>query len=297
MVWILLGLNLLWGAETDQYWGRWIELENAHQQINQEINFRIDWALSTFNPDEGDHKSLAHELAWALDGYIVYDRFFKWVEENPSVPKVETRGKGVWSTLSKWISVIQHAPHEASTVKMGGVRLGTDKFSHFFTHGYYCYLDYLQGGEEACVEYSHHTESIWYGRVTTGVFSNADMVANFEGHLFYRNLLKKVGTLEPLLQWTDNGVLRMREFDIRDHVNPFWDEALNTSQFRPSVGEHFLSAILDLCPEYERNPNLYEISEAEDQFLRQKYSHLELLSNKAYRMSQVCSNKSSLAKI
>ena len=116
------------------------------------------------------------------------------------------------------------------TIRVNGVYIGTDKIGHFFSQGRKFYRRYRRMGDETqAARWSIVTETGLFGRLTTGVLSNADLVANYEGYRFYRSLFEAgvVHGKVAIFRWLDDRPVRQRAFTWADHINPFWDEALN----------------------------------------------------------------------
>ncbi len=57
----------------------------------------------------------------------------------------------------------------------------------------------------------------------TGSYSNADLVANYEGYRFYRSLFDDdvISGKTAILRWENNRWVIQREFDWADHVNEY----------------------------------------------------------------------------
>lgn len=138
----------------------------------------------------------------------------------------------------------------SAMLQIDGVLLGTDKIVHFVHMGYLYYGAYgaalKRGGSEAeavgravALGTGNHpilSERTLLGELATGVFSNADLAADYAGLLFYRNLTEEVrlkGRVRPPLlirdgpYWRLNDHVRGRSDFFADFVSPHWNEALN----------------------------------------------------------------------
>lgn len=104
-----------------------------------------------------------------------------------------------------------------ATIKVNNICIGTDKLGHFFQQGYeYFGISNRQGkGNTAAEEYGIKTEIGKFGLATTGVFSNADLVANRQGMSFYDKLSK------------DHAMT----FDIAGFVSNQWNEESNPNLY------------------------------------------------------------------
>lgn len=146
---------------------------------------------------------------------------------------------------------------QSSTVKAYGVYFGTDKLSHFHHMGmfyYDAYRGHRRGGmdHKRAVDALVHTyskggpigESSLLGFFATGVYSNADLAANYAGFKFYLNLTEPVQVkgreVEPLVvrcgvYWRLSTRVRPESGWFGDFVSDHWNEALNPSLYDVTV--------------------------------------------------------------
>lgn len=146
---------------------------------------------------------------------------------------------------------------QASTVKGFGVYFGTDKILHFHKLGHAYFKRYrrlLRDGassEEArrnVIQYFSEdallAEKSGFGTLTTGIYSNGDMAANYAGFKFFLNLTDKVVLLgkdrEPLVLrcgvfWRLNDHMRLHSGWLRAFISDHWNEALNPSLYDASM--------------------------------------------------------------
>jgi hypothetical protein len=124
--------------------------------------------------------------------------------------------------------------------------------------------------------------------MSNGNFSNADLVANYEGHRFFRSLFEDdiVPGKPAILRWEGNGWSIQRQFDWADHVNEYWDEALNINHFDAMLYKHMYKRFVTYCPRYWQNPSLYTIFN--EPRLKDRYSHLGLRDNSVLRLDSLC---------
>jgi hypothetical protein len=137
------------------------------------------------------------------------------------------------------------------TFRLYGIDLGGDKLEHLLQQGFKYYSIYREqrrkGLSEAeasakAIAWGQRTERTYFGLLSSGVYSNADLFANYAGLKFYLHLTKTVEgqpATRPLYRlengrWVfagqiDRGSL-LKPF-ITDHMN----EALNASSFRVTL--------------------------------------------------------------
>jgi hypothetical protein len=119
------------------------------------------------------------------------------------------------------------------------VFVGTDKIGHFTGIGYeYFKRAYLQKkGKARAIEYGLVSEQTYFGKLSTGFFSHADLVANYQGMIFWSRVLNETIALNdefkgrPYIickdgKWEENEI-----FDWRDYVDPMMDEGINCNTF------------------------------------------------------------------
>lgn len=164
------------------------------------------------------------------------------------------------------------------TVNVHGSYVGVDKLGHVFQHGYHYYQEYRRaergGADDAAataraVRLGVREEQGFYGTIMTGVYSNADLAANYAGLKFYLNLVRPVRiagqTVPPLLvrngsgDWCFNPGHRPDQMLwplVGDHFN----EALNPSRFdgvlRDTVRHRLKRRAEKLLEFYDTTPDL-----------------------------------------
>ena len=118
-------------------------------------------------------------------------------------------------------------------INIGGIYFGIDKLSHFTGSGYLYYQSYLifrdnpdVNAEEMAIWFGILGEKSIIGRIATGVFSYADLEANYQGMQLGRNMCEGDN---PMLKQSDNRWTLTRLLDMRNYVNPLWDESYNPS--------------------------------------------------------------------
>jgi hypothetical protein len=83
------------------------------------------------------------------------------------------------------------------------------------------------------------------GTGTSGVFSPADLEANYQGMRFFIDLCANPS---PALRKTDIGWELARPFDFRRHVGPEWDESYQPSVFTRRRWKKVRPVMLGYCP-------------------------------------------------
>lgn len=159
-----------------------------------------------------------------------------------------TPARGVYgdSPFSKPLLLVDLSP----TVNLYGSYVGVDKLGHFFQQGYDYHRAYRaeesRGGNARrslarAVRLGVQQERGIFGEATVGVYSNADLAANYAGLKFYLNLARPVrvgnAVLPPAFirgpggDWARNPDRPLDDL-LRPFVGDHFNEALNPSRFR-----------------------------------------------------------------
>ncbi len=130
------------------------------------------------------------------------------------------------------------------TIQMYGHQFGTDKIGHFVQQGYEYFKKYSKKpgpeGITSAVKNGVHQEKTYFGTAVSGVYSNADLAANYAGMMFFINLTKtiQIGAwhVPPILIKNQDRWLMNSGFDPKKLLRPFvsehWSEALNPSEYK-----------------------------------------------------------------
>jgi hypothetical protein len=277
------------GYETDQYTNRHIPIEDSTEVLNAKVNKTIREIVAEW---EGGHDDLGFvdEFYRRLGGRHWVDRLERWAMRSPDVDKLEVgRYDSIFADQPFWATRIVKFFGTGKTIKVNGELIGSDKIGHFISQGRKYYKRYLRYESEArAAEQSAYTERAIFGAMTTGIFSNADVVANYEGHRFYRSLFEDgiIPGKPAIVRWEDAGWVVQRSFDWSDHVNAYWDEALNVNHYDALLYPHMHETFVAMCPRYWERPELYTI-ENEDE-LRARYAHLQLMDTSELRLDSLC---------
>ena len=118
-------------------------------------------------------------------------------------------------------------------------------------------------GIASALRWGEKTERQIYGYWASGVYSNSDLVSNYEGLRFYLGLYEDtVGAtgkaLPALFAWAGDHWELRRTFDWRDYVNPLWDEVILPSGYIKPLRRTLREELARLCDRYARSPALWQ---------------------------------------
>lgn len=142
----------------------------------------------------------------------------------------------------------------SETVNLYGVSFGTDKIAHIFQQGYTYLRIYeralakglsKQAATKRANDWGRKSERTFFGNLVSGVYSNADLAANYAGLKFYQNLTREIYIGEtvksPLIilengSWKFNENVRLSENLLKPFISNHLNEALNSSIYTRIFG-------------------------------------------------------------
>ena len=250
--------------ETDPYTNRDVDLADSLEILDEKMNAALDRIAASWSRGE-DEWAFITAIYRDVGGLHWIDKLERWAMHAPEVDKLPiSRRESVFSELPL------HAARGARfwglgrTMKVNGIYVGTDKIGHFLSQGRKFYSRYHRLGTiERAANRTAAWEGLIWGYLLSGIFSNADLVANYEGFLFYRGLFRNgvVGDKMAMYRWEDGRPVRQRPFSWADHVNAFWDETLNPNTYAAAIVPHMQRRILRLCDDYARRPDRYRVGD------------------------------------
>jgi hypothetical protein len=190
--------------ETDQYTGRLTEVGDSTLVLNQQLNDQLIEIVDNWHHGRDEGK-LAREVYKRLGGRHWVDKIERWAIQSDSVEKLAcTKKSSIYGGLPFWTTRFASLFGLGPSVRVNGVLIGTDKFGHFISQGRKYHRRHLRGhDDDRVLRLGRRNEAGLFGQVTTGVFSNADLVANYEGYLFYLSLFEDgvVAGKPSILAW------------------------------------------------------------------------------------------------
>jgi len=241
---VALAGNTAIALETDQFyaWGR--ELPDSTAAMNARINADLEDVLAE---QRARHEPIGcaqvRQRIAARFRFLIFGPVEVWASQSSLVARIpetqaeelDYRKTSVYRRMSPfdpagWLPI-------TVSISLGGVRFGTDKLTHFFNEGHY-YFHWYEGArrpgpgvDPAAVDRAIRrgilSERTLLGKAASGVFSSADLEANYQGMLFFLGLCDGEA---PLLEPSPDGWRLARPFDWTDYVTPEWDES-----YQPSI--------------------------------------------------------------
>lgn len=240
----------VWSLETDQYmmWDK--DINDISNYLNAFINKRTWKTIDEINhlPQqerkhlscEDVHKRIlqAYNENKGLDFISEVERL---IYDDPTLARYPPQQTGKIATVNQSIykkSKLFKLKMFGINIKVNGVYFGVDKMDHLIRTGYSYFKTYKkhrkkgeteQQAEIAAIEKGILQERTYYGFWVSGVFSYADLEANYQGLRFHRNFCESD---KPYLFQRSNGSWGFaRSIDLKDYITPWFDESYNTSAY------------------------------------------------------------------
>lgn len=275
--------------ETDQYSHRLVEIADSRPILSELVNQALADVVEEWRGPP-DPLRFARRVYAKLGGLHWVDRIERQAMRDPRVERLpQTRYRSIFRGAPVSATRVNFFFGIGRTLNLAGSLVGSDKLGHFFSQGFKYYRRHRAGwSEDELLARGRYAERWLFGQLTTGVFSNADLVANYEGYLFYRSLFEDdiVPGKPAIIEWLGSGARLRRPFDWRDHVNAYWDEALNPGLYDGLLKHRVLGHLAELCESYSETPEAFVAPD--DAELAERYALLRLRDASRYRLDHLC---------
>ncbi len=291
--------------ESDQFIDRDVALSDATNLLNEAVNAEFANLAAEWDGEKWgeDRFRFARQLAHRFDRGGMVGAFQKWIHHNDAIEKQILGRDSVYGSTGfyaghlLWFTQLGIGMSAAPNVQVAGVRLGTDKIDHFFGEGFDYYRKAVIKGRgiASALRWGEKTERQIYGYWASGVYSNSDLVSNYEGLRFYLGLYEDtVGAtgkaLPALFAWAGDHWELRRTFDWRDYVNPLWDEVILPSGYIKPLRRTLREELARLCDRYARSPALWQPA-SPDFIAAFDYAEIQFVTDRAVTVAEVCDNQ------
>jgi len=302
----LVSIFFLNAGEVDPYLAWKISLKDASILINQYFNREITKTLNQL-PDNCSCETASAEILKNF-GVVLNSPLEKWIKSNNKIEKFPNKESDNNHLLKKSIywkdSKVSIEKSQMISLKImldeiiniNGIYIGVDKITHFTGSGYLYYKRYLSAikkgdshkvAKEKAIDLGIIGEKNILGRFASGVFSFADLEANFQGLLFGIDLCNNGQTL---IKKKNERWIISRPFNIKNYVNAYWNESFNPSYYYEGLNLTLFPKSITVLSNLSKNCETYNSSLIQNRF--KKYQNTSMLSFSVnYLNSLVVKNK------
>lgn len=246
-----MGVN---ASEIDSFTRRYEPLEDSSTIINKRTNEYLHQAIKRANSRENCHKeTLYNEIRKDFNIILNKGTFIQEIVSSENIPK---------HTISRLDSIFKY--HKitdgyllarpaadmdgigiGTTMNFNGHYIGSDKFEHMWGQGYHYFRRFYYKGftikRVLYVGLANERLHLGGNPIATGVYTPADLVANFQGMRFWNHLLNEgpdlLGEeLGPYITCEDDQWKLVKEVDFRNYIDAGFDEAYNCSMIVTKSG-------------------------------------------------------------
>lgn len=252
MAFILLQSFVVHSSEIDSY-SRFLHLRSATRHYDATINTWIAQAVYELNEDRVEcprdaqeakpvYNYFKREMASPFIGHSIAVHFDENLPEN-MISQVSLE-RSIYGTI-EWLEGFSlNLKGLLGITKSGRNRIGVDKLGHFFVEGFgFFKRAYIrnEASLKKAVEWGKFTERTYFGMTTTGVYSHADLVANYNGMRFWNQLFlfekdpvskHQYGYISKPMLSCKEGVWKLNsKFTLRKYIDRGWDESSNCNSY------------------------------------------------------------------
>ena len=287
-------------AEIDSVTPRKLKLENSLTIINTIFNQRMQEGIQKANAQQDDavyideedieenenkfcdEEVLYSELrkaiyqsytaSWGLKGYDL-DKQLRSLLARQSYSL--SLNDSIYRDIDYLEGFSLNLKELSDVVNINGHLVGLDKMGHFFAEGwqYFELTQYENKSIEQAVEWGKEQEAGKFGYSTTGIFSFADLVANFNGWRFWNKVLLKEDDplkgvfanffnrpyitcdIQIIASIKNKKIVKAWEynnrFDLSDYLDGTWDEGNNCNSYEdPFIEEKVTLRTINVDPDF-----------------------------------------------
>ena len=257
---LLLGLALLmssttgFSSEIDSFTKRYEPLEDSSEIINSKANEMLVEAIRRANERSSCQKQdLYEEIRHDYNIILNEGKLINYIVQSPEVPRHQLeRSESIFKyhRITDGYLLARPAADKdgigiGMTMNFDGKYIGSDKFEHMFGQGYHYFRRFYYKGMtlKRVLLVGLWNERLHLGGnpIATGVFTYADLVANFQGMRFWNHLLQEGDDLlgdniGPYISCVDEKWKLVKEVDLKYYVDDGFDEGINCASIVTANG-------------------------------------------------------------
>ena len=244
--------------ETDAYLAWLADIPDSTEllddYINRMVSERLDELAALERSPEECHSATIEGLAQLHRSVFRRRRTRRFLQHDPEV--------GAWKKGGYWSSVFGsyyrynptlYVSSTTKSIEINGVRLSLDKVGHLFGVGRRYYKRYLkqraagrshEEAERSVIHWGLRHENGFLGKWIDGVFSHADLEANYQG---LRLAWAFCEGPEPYLRRQGSRWVLQNRIRIADFVNSYIDEGYNNNHFTKLLFVLVRGRLRDYC--------------------------------------------------
>ncbi len=281
-------------AEIDSVTPRKLKLDNSLGFINIIFNYRIQEGIQKANSiqdniedmQENDYCDVnilytelrkaifqSYTASWGFRGYQLDKQLRSLLARQSYSLSLK---ESIYRDISYLEGITLNIKELSAVVNINGHLIGLDKIGHFFAQGweYFELTQYENYSIDKALAWGKQLEAGKFGYTTTGIFSFADLVANFNGWRFWNKILLKekdplkgaianffnssyvTCDIQIIASIKNKKIVKAWEynsrFNLSDYLDGSWDEANNCNSYEnPAIEEKVRLRIKYIDPDFK----------------------------------------------
>jgi len=237
-----------WETDNSLAWG--YPLQDSIDILNQHFNGKITEKLK--QSESKKCESLVFGIGLAIMGGVSKNTH-DYVRKNSDIDQVPFFRTPMKDYVKQSIyRDSKNIKDLSAVINANGIYIGADKLAHAFGMGLMLYLSFRKSLKKEVesrawnelFESSIRSEKGFCGLSNSEVFSYADTEANYQGARFYQSLCN--GDF-PRIQRGKTGWELVRPLDLREYVNPWWDESFYPNYYTEQQGKKVNARLSERC--------------------------------------------------
>jgi hypothetical protein len=233
----ILQTNFCAATEIDSFTLRDPNLKDSTAEINNIMNNYIQESIRYAQGwHTCDEEKFIDDLHQRMGGFF-WSNFENTVSSSSQLSSHSIAlSQSIFQDFSFFLAPALYLARLGTILRVGKYFIGSDKFSHFISEGY-SYYKILKDKDKSlkdALTFGENTEKTYFGMNLTGIYSHADLVANYEGFRgFWQKLISTGETREnTYVGCKNNTYYQIKLFDWSEHINAGWDEGINCNIYR-----------------------------------------------------------------
>ncbi len=255
-------------AEVDQFSTRHLDLIDSNEVVNKQANKHVQEILTRLQSSGCDEDVLYSELKKVFANHKNGELTISMINDKEFPRHQIPLKESVYADWNRFDGYLLGRPSAAKSplalgplLNINGIRIGTDKFEHIFGRGFEYFKRYYlkERSLKSVMKYGIRGEKTIFGGniLATGVFSYADLSANFNGMRFWNHILQlrpdiMDDNIGPYISCKNNQFVQVKRIDFSHYIDESMDESINCSKFaRKNSAKKFISRVEEMgysCP-------------------------------------------------
>lgn len=241
-------------TEVDSFSLRDEKLPDATEALNKMMNNYIHQSIQAANTwGECNEDRFVDDLHDRIGGFF-WTTFENDIASNPSITWANiSRAESVYQDVSFFFAPALYIASFGQIMHVGKYFIGSDKLGHYIEEGfnYYRIVHREHKKLDDALAFGETAEKGHFGLQTTGVYSYADLVANYQGFVGFWSRLVGPKSKKPIVVCKRGHYTLAEPFDWGSEINAGFDEGINCNHYRNETMRNQIQARIQLL-EFKR---------------------------------------------